>query len=79
MTLDNITWEDWPRCAKCRMPVEKFYVQEDTEIILVAECHGDKQVVIVPDEVLETMSLAQMEFGAAFEEETNREGIKLLG
>lgn len=63
---------DWPRCAKCNMPVQKFSVFDSLNagITLVAECHGEQQAVTVPDEVLTEMLGSHMSFGTAFTEET---------
>lgn len=62
---------DWPRCAKCHMPVQEFSVFDaiDTGITLVAACHGDRQIVNVPDDVLTDMLGSHFGFGTAFTED----------
>lgn len=61
---------DWPRCAKCEMPVEKFSVI-DTEnaMAFVAACHGQEQIVNVPDELWADMLGSHVNFGPAFSED----------
>ena len=49
---EQISITDWPRCARCDMPVEQFYLDDESgEISLVAVCHGDRQVVVIPDDL----------------------------
>lgn len=58
---------DWPRCHKCKMPVEKFRATDTGySIILVAECHGDSELAEIPDEVWDTMLGTHINFGLAF-------------
>lgn len=69
-TEHHISTYDWPRCGKCHMPVQEFSVFDtiDTGITLMAACHGDREVVNVPDEVLVSMIGSRMGFGTAFKE-----------
>lgn len=76
---------DWPRCGQCSLPVEDFYVlvdessgQRQSLIKLVALCHGEKEVVEVPEETLEDMRPESLMLGTAFnsEEEVERLCLK---
>ena len=43
---DVLPTTDVPRCAKCDMPVEEFiYDIVGNNIVFLAVCHGDSQVV----------------------------------
>lgn len=62
---------DWPRCAICDMPVQNFYVLDTTTgsgLELVAECHGDRQVVTISEFILANSKIETMELGPAFTE-----------
>lgn len=63
-----IDQNDWPRCEQCSMPVEQFYVEEgEGALSIVAVCHGDREVVELPDEVLETLlGNSKLTVGPAF-------------
>ncbi|XXX79141.1 hypothetical protein WMF30_10245 [Sorangium sp. So ce134] len=46
------TWDEYPRCAQCARPVERFLADHDlvaSEYILVAACHGETQTVRVTE------------------------------
>ena len=58
---------DWPRCAKCHMPVEHFWsIDTGTSLIFVARCHGQEQIVEIPDEVLDPETFKNFELGPVF-------------
>ena len=58
---------DWPRCARCRMPVEQFSVTDTGDsITFVARCHGETEVATIPDEVWDTVLGTHVNFGTAF-------------
>lgn len=41
---------DWPRCAKCDLPVEDFFAYEDDVTVFVAMCHNEiEHVRLTPD------------------------------
>ena len=43
-------WDEYPRCARCAKPVERFVVDHDLlaeEYIMVAACHGETQTIRV--------------------------------
>lgn len=62
---------DWPRCAKCHMPVEWFGVSDTSDsLIFLARCHGDEQVVEMPDEIWDSViGTGVPTLGPAFAEE----------
>lgn len=65
----SIDQDDWPRCEQCDMPVEQFYVEESAgELAAVAECHGQRQEVILSEEVLSMLvgNDAKFDVGPAF-------------
>ena len=73
---------DWPRCGKCGMPVEDFYVLENIgasrsiTITLVALCHNEREEVTVPDDLIEAdMRPDSITLGTAF---NNEQEIKQL-
>lgn len=70
LTVERIPVDqnDWPRCEQCNMPVEDFYVEEGTRILsIVAVCHGERQRVELPDEVLaELLEGNEIFIGPAF-------------
>lgn len=69
----NINPLDWPRCAVCHMPVEKFILVDTCDdITFMVLCHGQEQVVQIPSDVLGSMLGSQMKFGLAFSEEHER-------
>lgn len=71
--------EDWPRCAKCRMPVEQFSVTDTgNSITFVAKCHGESELATIPDEVWDDMIGTHVNFGSAFTGENNESKQKLV-
>lgn len=68
----SITHRDYPRCARCHMPVEEFTVFDEQDgITFVAACHGKRQVVKVPDVVLTDMFGSRLDIGLAFTEDAD--------
>lgn len=67
--------EDWPRCARCDMPVEKFCVTDTGDALyLVAACHEKVQMVEVPDAIWDNViQMFDVEIGPAFSEGDNNE------
>jgi hypothetical protein len=59
---------DWPRCAKCEMPVEKFCVTDTGDaLILMAACHGKEETVVLPDTIMDDItSTLDITIGPAF-------------
>lgn len=44
---------DWPRCGKCRMPIEEFCIYDTPDAMIIeAQCHGKYEAVNIPNEVL---------------------------
>jgi len=65
----EIDVRDWPRCAKCDMPVTNFYVNVDLDSLeFVSECHGAKESSLVPDSIWDN-DLKKIEFGMSFSDE----------
>jgi hypothetical protein len=65
----NIDPDDWPRCAKCDMPVLCFsgIYQVDQGLSFVVECHGQREVSFIPQEVWDNLvSVADFKIGDAF-------------
>lgn len=60
---------DWPRCAICRMPVEEFIATDTGESFsFIAICHGQREVVDIPDELWDNTIGTYTGFGQAFKE-----------
>lgn len=64
---------DWPRCAKCHMPVENFsVVVTDNSTNFVAVCHGETESAMIEDETWDSvLGTPYVNFGSAFEGEQN--------
>lgn len=59
------------------MPVEKFSVVDTHDgTTLVAVCHGNEEIVTVPDSVLREMVGSTFGFGEAFKENDNGRGTE---
>lgn len=44
--------EYWPRCSRCKLPVELFEViHQNGYIVLLVSCHDETEDVAVPDEL----------------------------
>lgn len=69
VTRKDINPEDWPRCGRCSLPVEDFYVllSGDVDITFVACCHGKEEIISVPLSSIEDASTVTI--GTAFGEE----------
>ena len=68
-----------PRCAVCGHEVERFSVERDpfkSEFIMVAECHGDREVVAIGDNTI--VGAEHIGFGLAFNSKKLDAGTKLL-
>lgn len=66
-TEHEIETEDWPRCARCHMPVENFRVYTTSDsLIFVTECHEDVELATIPDDVWDTVIGTHLHFGQAF-------------
>lgn len=64
----NIDPDDWPRCARCRMPVEDFRVSDTGDsLMFVATCHGETEVATIPDDMWDTMIGTHVNLGEAFQ------------
>jgi hypothetical protein len=64
-----IDTEDWPRCDKCHMPVENFEVTDTGDsLALMAACHGEVELVQIPDSVWDTVFSQGVSIGPAFKE-----------
>lgn len=64
--------QDWPRCAVCEIPVEKFSSTDTgTSIVFVAQCHGQIESAEIPDNVWDDQIGTHMNFGLAFSGEQN--------
>lgn len=51
------TSDRWPRCARCQMPVEDFTIGSLLDsVVLTAYCHGDTEIVQVPDKIWDEFS-----------------------
>lgn len=58
---------DWPRCARCRMPVESFRaIDTGDSISFVTECHGETELATIPDDVWDTVMGTHVNLGQAF-------------
>jgi len=65
---------DWPRCARCHMPVENFVVTDTGDsLALMATCHGEEELVHIPDTVWETAFGLGVSLGPAFKTEDDTE------
>lgn len=66
----HIAEVDWPRCARCvQLPVHTFVAIPDELndcTIMVAECHGETETVIVPNKILREADTIKI--GLAFAE-----------
>lgn len=63
----DIDSRDWPRCAKCHLPVEDFRVSDTGDsLIVVASCHGDEQVVTIPDDLWDSVIGRDFSIGPVF-------------
>lgn len=70
--------DDWPRCAKCRMPVEEFKVVDTGDsYTFVAMCHGQVESATIPDDVWDTAVGTHVNFGLAFQGEQNEQRTTL--
>lgn len=68
----NIDPDDWPRCAKCHMPVEDFRVTDTGDsLMFVTECHGETELAKIPDDVWDTVMGTHVSLGQAFTGENN--------
>lgn len=68
---EAIHTENWPRCAKCDIPVLEFYGDYDPFadcVVLVARCHGSIETVYLPSAMWMQMveSMEEFEFTPAF-------------
>ena len=62
MKTIEIDIDDWPRCAKCDMPVEQFSGTDDgTALTFVAMCHGEVQSATIPDSTWDIETYFDME------------------
>lgn len=69
MTTRRIDDNDWPRCTKCDMPVENFYIDDTGNVLnFVAQCHGKEQLVKVPDSFWDQELGHTVSIGPAFTE-----------
>jgi hypothetical protein len=60
--------DDWPRCAKCDMPVQEFKIVDcGYSTTLVAACHGADEIIDVPDEILANVFGGYVRIGLAFD------------
>lgn len=60
---------DWPRCRKCDMPVEEFEATDTGDsLAFVARCHGEEELVQLPDSVWDDDNTYGVEWSYAFEE-----------
>jgi hypothetical protein len=69
-----LTFEQYPVCVKCNMSVQQFSAQHDPIqdfYIMIAECHGSREVVIVPMQIIREAN--RMEIGPAFAEGDSHE------
>lgn len=61
---------DWPRCAECdELPVENFEVHVDNitgKTYFVATCHGDIELVEIPNTFWVDAVQSTIEIGLAF-------------
>jgi hypothetical protein len=65
----DIDQDDWPRCARCHMPVENFEIIDTGDsITLMAACHGAEELVTIPDSVWDTVGQG-VSIGYAFQME----------
>lgn len=72
--IKEVDPSDWPRCDKCDMPVEDFQVTDKgNSLEFVARCHGDQELVVVPDEFWNDEVGAIVEIGPAFRQDENYE------
>ena len=71
MTKILIHEDDWPRCDKCEMPVQEFYVTDTGDALeFVAKCHDKVQIVKVSNELWDNVSsMLNVNIGPAFREE----------
>jgi len=71
----EIDSSDWPRCDKCQMPVENFRATDHGDsLTLMAECHGKREVVTLPDTLWDSVIGTHMNLGPAFTgDDTNEE------
>lgn len=71
MTTHLIDDNDWPRCAKCDLPVENFCIDDTgNTLTFVATCHGEEQLVEIPDSFWDQELVHTVSIGPAFEENT---------
>ena len=68
----NIDPIDWPRCYKCRIPVESFRVTDTGDsLMFVAQCHGQFELAAVPDDIWDTMMGTHVNLGYAFADQND--------
>lgn len=63
--------QGWPTCALCGKPVERLAREADPVrafLVLVAFCHGEREVVEVPEELIEAADGVRL--GVAFQTRT---------
>jgi hypothetical protein len=59
---------DWPRCARCHMPVEYCRATDTGDsIMFVTMCHGETELATIPDDVWDTMMGTHVNLGQAFD------------
>lgn len=69
MTTHIISEDDWPRCAKCDMPVENFVIADTgNTLTFVATCHGKEELVHIPDSMWDTEFDQTVSIGPAFQD-----------
>lgn len=65
---------DWPRCAKCHMPVEDFRVTDTGDsLMFVTTCHGETELATIPDDVWDTMMGTHVNLGQAFDNQNGED------
>lgn len=66
----SLHWQDFPRCAKCEMPVEEFYLLErDNNAEFVIKCHNKVERVLLTADTLIGLDTATIQIGIAFTED----------
>jgi hypothetical protein len=70
---------DWPRCAVCWIPVENFGIKDlGDALVCVAQCHGQVESAMIPDDVWDTTIGTHVNFGLAFTTKENHETTTTL-
>lgn len=58
---------DWPRCARCEMPVQGFVAYDTgTDLIFQAECHGSTETVKFTNDDFNLAARDYFQLGQAF-------------